>query len=348
MALGLWELSDLATLRSYRSFRPDVVYAWGVSQFFGSLWRVLREEGWPVAHNVEDTHVARQIEQDAGRWELWTKPGATPFRGFVKKLVRQAFMAWDSAALRPLRASEADLDHLVFCSGFIRDLHLQSGLPVRDNRVIYNGVDLKVFHPPHAPRPPGPLRLLFVGRSHEEKGLHVALDAVEFLLNKGRQIRLDIYVIPAYPFEYGLSLRRRVAERLARAVQFHEPLQSEALADVYRAHDALLFPSSRLEGLPMVLIEAMACGLPVLSTRTGGSGDLVRDGETALAIAPNDPEGLARAIERIDDDRELLARLASASARLAHETCDLDMVVSSTEDFLAELVRKRAAGEMGA
>ena len=339
--LGFWELRDLATLRSYRSFKPDVVYAWGVSQLFGSLWRVFREEGWPVAHNVADTHVARQVEQDDRRWALWSKPGANALRGVVKSLLRTALMAWDPAVLRPLRFEEADLDHLIFCSNFRRDQHIQSGVRLRDHRVIYNGVDTQLFHPPSEPRPAGPLRLLFVGRLHEEKGLHVALDALECLVAEGRDLFLDVYAIPAYPFEYGVALRRRAADRLSGVVRFHDPLPSEQLAEAYRSHHALLFPSLAIEGLPMVLIEAMACGLPGLSTTGGGSSELVLDGVTALTTERDDVGGLARAIRRIDDDRELLAQLSEGAVALARETCDLETVVTQTEKYLKKVSESR-------
>jgi glycogen(starch) synthase len=341
--LGFWELRDLATLRSYRSFRPDVVYAWGVSQLFGSLWRVFREESWPVVHNVQDTHVARQVEHDRQRWALWTKPGSNALRGVVKSMIRRALMAWDPAVLRPLQFEEANLDHLIFCSNFRRDQHLQSGVPLCSHRVIYNGVDTRHFYPSKTSRPSGPLRLLFVGRLHEDKGLHVALDAIEGLLARGRKLNLDVYAIPAYPFDYGDSLRQRVQERFSGVVRFHEPLPSDQLAEVYRAHDALLFPSLAIEGLPMVLIEAMACGLPALSTTGGGSAELARDGATALTSARGDAEALAHAIERIDDDRELLARLSDGAGRLARETCDLDTVVSQTEEYLTRTIEARVS-----
>jgi glycogen(starch) synthase len=341
--LGFWELQDLATLRRYRDFRPDVVYVWGVSQLFGSLWRVLRSKGWPVVHNVADTHVLGQVEESLRRWALWTKPGANPLRGLIKAILRNGLMLRDPDVLRPLRQDEADLDHLIFCSRFIRDLHVERGLPLRDHRIIYNGVDSKVFHPPASPRRSGPLRLLFVGRLHEEKGLHVAFHALEQLAADGRDLSLDVFAIPAYPFDYGESLRRRAADSLAGVVRFQEPLQSDQLADVYRAHDALLFPSSRLEGLPMVLIESMACGLPPLSTTTGGSGELARDGVTALTFPSNDPAALARAIARIDADRALLSRMSQAAASLAAETCDLDLVVTQTENYLSEITRKQTS-----
>jgi glycosyltransferase involved in cell wall biosynthesis len=175
-----------------------------------------------------------------------------------------------------------------------------------------------------------------VGRLHEEKGLHVALEALELLLARGREAHLDVYGIPAHPFEYAQAQRRR-AQALGGRVSFHDPLPAEQLAEVYRGHHVLLFPSSRLEGLPVALCEAMACGLPALSTTSGGSGELAQDGVTALTVAPGDAPGLARAIERIDDDRELLARLAAGAARLAREACDLDAVAERTEDYLSKV-----------
>ncbi len=78
--------------------------------------------------------------------------------------------------------------------------------------------------------------------------------------------------------------------------------------------------SSRDDGLPNTLLEAVATGLPVVSTRVGGMRDLLIDGENALLVAPNDPTGMARAIEKVLKDEDL-AKTLSAGARKVIERC---------------------------
>ena len=76
--------------------------------------------------------------------------------------------------------------------------------------------------------------------------------------------------------------------------------------------DVFVLPSLS-EGSPNALLEAMACGLPIVATRVGGVPEIAVDGETALLVPPEDPVALARAIDRLLRDRPLAARLGSAA-----------------------------------
>jgi glycosyltransferase involved in cell wall biosynthesis len=104
------------------------------------------------------------------------------------------------------------------------------------------------------------------------------------------------------------------------------------VADLMAASDLLVLPSL-FEGLPLVLLEAMAAGLPALATRVPGSADAIRDGEHGTLVPPGDPSGLAEAIIRLLEDPARRALLASAgrsrfeseftAARMARETLAL-------------------------
>jgi glycosyltransferase involved in cell wall biosynthesis len=343
LRLALQEIADRRAVRHLRSFRPQVIYAWGVSQLFASLWRALHDLGVPIVHNVQDTHVPRQIESAEARWAAWHKPGAGRLRRVAKRTLLFGLSRLDPDALRPLGLQEADLSHLIFCSEFIRCFHARADLAIGDHRVIYNGVDRKIFFPQPVRETGRPLRLLFVGRLHSEKGLHVALDALERLEADGcDSIRLDIYGLPAYPAGYERAQRQK-AQGFGDRATFHTAVTGAQLASVYRAHDVLLFPSSRAEGLPMALCEAMACGLPAISTTSGGSGELAKDGVSALVVPPEDGAALAAAIARVDADRPLLARLAAGAETVARDVCDLDTVVQQTERYLEQVAAASVA-----
>lgn len=101
---------------------------------------------------------------------------------------------------------------------------------------------------------------------------------------------------------------------------------------IYQAADLCLLTSD-YEGTPNVLLEAMSCGLPVVATKVGGIPDLVRDGETGFLAAPEDLEGLTRAVARLVDDPELRSRMGQNARQFVLQNHSVDRL----PHFLQEL-----------
>lgn len=184
--------------------------------------------------------------------------------------------------------------------------------------VAPNGVNASAFTPaPHRlaggpPRPPGPVRLLLVGRLVHQKAVDVMLQALATLDPAERPC---LTVVGDGPERAGLeALSAKLG--LTGAVTFAGWVARDRLADTYRAHDALVSPS-RFEGMSLVLQEAMACGLPVVATRIPGSEEVVIDGETGLLVDVEDVAGLAAAAARFAREPELIDRWGDAGRRLA-------------------------------
>jgi glycosyltransferase involved in cell wall biosynthesis len=158
-------------------------------------------------------------------------------------------------------------------------------------------------------------RLLFVGRLIERKGPEYAIRALAELRRQGREARLTLV---------GEGADRSKLETLVEAlglsgfVQFAGALPHAAVAERYRSASVLLMPAvtdwkGEQEGFGMVLVEAMASGLPVVATRSGGIPDVVTDGATGLLVPERDATALAAATARLLDDPSLAVRLARAA-----------------------------------
>jgi glycosyltransferase involved in cell wall biosynthesis len=161
-----------------------------------------------------------------------------------------------------------------------------------------------------------PTRLLFVGRLIERKGAEFALRALAALRRGGREVRLTI--CGEGPERSRLAA---LAEEIgvASATEFTGALPHDAVAELYRTSAVLVMPAvtdwkGEQEGFGMVLVEAMASGLPVVSTLSGGISDVIRDGRTGLLVPERDPVALAEAIGRLLDDPRLADGLATAAA----------------------------------
>jgi glycosyltransferase involved in cell wall biosynthesis len=165
--------------------------------------------------------------------------------------------------------------------------------------------------------PEAPARVVAIGRLVEKKGLDVLVRAAALL-------------DPAVIVEIvGDGPQRERLETLAQGrVRFSGALgHAEALARL-RGASAFALPCRELasgdrDGLPVALVEAMSAGVPAVTTPVGGIPELVRDGETGLLAAPDDPASVAAALTRVLGDRALHARLAAAG-RVGTEPWDAE------------------------
>ena len=161
-------------------------------------------------------------------------------------------------------------------------------------RVVHCGADLARY-PYVPPRPSEGLSVLCVARLAPEKGLDILVRAIADLVEGGTDVRLTL--VGGGPLE--ASLRRR-AERLGVAgrVRFAGAVGQDHMAAYYEEADVFCLPSFA-EGLPVVLMEAMATGRPVVATRITGVPELVEDGVSGFLVAPGNVEQLAAALGRL-------------------------------------------------
>lgn len=158
----------------------------------------------------------------------------------------------------------------------------------------------------------GGFELLFVGRLVERKGVHYLLEALARL---GEESGVHLRVVGDGPMRPGLE--RKAAELgIGDRVVFDGLLGGDVLARRFAECDAFVLPAvvdakGDVEGLGVVLIEALSYGKPVIASAAGGIVDIVRDGDTGLLVPPGDAAALARAIMRYVRDPEFAAKLAA-------------------------------------
>ena len=204
--------------------------------------------------------------------------------------------------------------------------------------VVPNVVDASIFFPPDERRETKERRLLFVGnleRLHH-KGFPTLLQALARLGEQGHDWQLDVIGDGTERVQYETSTS---ALGLAERVTFHGSQPKHVVAQAMRTADLLVQPS-RVDNLPSVVVEALASGLPVVSTTVGGIPELVGEGSGTL-VSPDDPVALAGAIDRTLDAMDTFDRAAIAAT--ARGRYGLEVVGAET---LANL-RVRARGFAG-
>jgi glycosyltransferase involved in cell wall biosynthesis len=187
----------------------------------------------------------------------------------------------------------------------------------------------------------GQLRLLAVGRLVPKKGFDVLLRACAILVAQGVPLEAEVV---GEEGEQGTALRALAEELdLTDRVRFRGAMGQAGLYGAYMSAAILCAPSRVLEdgdrdGIPNVIAEAMACGLPVIASAVSGIPELVEDGVNGLVVPSGDPEALAGAIRRLAGEPELARRLGAAGRTTVAERFEGDRLAAE----LAELFRAEA------
>jgi glycosyltransferase involved in cell wall biosynthesis len=184
-------------------------------------------------------------------------------------------------------------------------------------------------------RSSGTLRLLFVGRYGERKGCPDLVEALAQARAGGVDASLVFVGQEEHDGEEEALRRDVLARRLDGVVEFAGVAAPAALAAHFESSDVICLPS-KLEGMPLSLLEGMAFGLPALATPVGGIADFVETGENGLLVEPGDVEGLANSIRLLAKDPELRRRLGeTAKRRVRAATGDDELVRRWREVYAA-------------
>jgi glycosyltransferase involved in cell wall biosynthesis len=222
------------------------------------------------------------------------------------------YLLTDAAQQEAYRKLWPLLDGLICVSHGVRASHVQAGVPAELASVVHNGIIARAGGQDRASLrerlgwAPEQQVVLTVGRFTEQKGYPLLLDAVAIVVAEHPHVQF------AWAGEGPLwdDLADQVRSRgLEGAV--HLLGQRADVPDLMAAADAFVLPS-QFEGLPLVLLEAMAAGLPVIGTRVCGTSEAIDDGRTGWLVAPGDVASLALAIDEVLGNRELAAQRGAA------------------------------------
>jgi colanic acid/amylovoran biosynthesis glycosyltransferase len=222
-----------------------------------------------------------------------------------------------------LRTKLRDAAAVVTVSAYnVRHLRERFGADAARVRQVNNGIDLDGFAfaaPRRRPR-----HVVAVGRLVEKKGFADLLDAVHLLRAAGDPVTCD--VVGAGPLQEQLEAQ---VERLGLdgAVRLLGPRTQDEVREAVRGAAVMAAPcvvgaDGNRDGLPTVVLEAMALGTPVVATPVTGLPEVVRDGETGLLVPEHDPTALAAALRRLLDDPALRERTAAAARALVEDGYD--------------------------
>lgn len=324
-------------IRNFRAFRqttkvwrPDVVYLWNLTHISVSVGVQAASMGLPTCYYIGDLWLSRWRSDSWLSLEAGTFP--TPRYRLVRLAPRVARFALRTVGLDC--AGSLDLRHVQFASDYLKRETLRTGEPVERADVLHWGIELEKF--PVKAETGVPRRLLFVGQVVPHKGLDTAMEALKILVwtDGCTSLKLTIAGGSVYP-QYVSELREKVSLLgLEENVEFVGAVPHEKLARLYREHDILLFPSLIDEGLGMSILEAMASGLVVVGTASGGSGESLIHERTGLVFPKGDASACAAQVLRLIEERSLFGRLRRGARHAVEEYFEMGRLMDDLERSL--------------
>ncbi|MBI5568279.1 MAG: glycosyltransferase family 4 protein [Chloroflexi bacterium] len=331
------ELHNRACLRTQiRDFEPDMVFIWNMHGLPKSIALEAESAGAAVAYWLAGESPAEPDEFE----HYWRRIGRSPIARLGKGLAGRLALAMIRAEGQP----RPRLDHVGIVSEYLRQQGLEAGTLPPQTQVIYNGVELHLFQHAIRAQLTGPLTILQAGRVSADKGTHTTIEAIGRLAQQD-VTNVRLIVAGSGPTDYAERLRQIVAQYgIAERVTFLGWQPREQMPSIMAQSHVLVLPTENQEPFARVVLEAMANGLTVISTLTGGTGEIVKHGETGLTFPAGDSAALAQQIKQLADDPALRIKLAECGQALVLENFSLDRMVENCERLLIEAQVDRGRG----
>ena len=231
-----------------------------------------------------------------------------------------------------LKAYE-EADYILCPSEFVRRSFLERGFD--SNRLIkvnFGLPPIEIVSAKPLRSATDPFRILYVGQLHYRKGLRYAVEAFRQLKHPNKEL---IFVGPK------TSITGLEQTQIPEGVVFTGPLKGEELKEQYRRASVFILPSVE-EGLALVQGEALAYGLPLLTTTNTGGDDFIQDGIEGFIVPPANSIALAEKLQQMADDVDLYARMSAAALQTARTLGDWNMITDRLVAELTTILRSRS------
>ena len=322
--------------RVLKHFKPDIIFIWGMWNLPNSL-PALAESMYPD----------KVIYRFATYWPTlpsqhefyWRSLGRKWYSRFPKQVLGHIALA---VLARENQHPPLTFKHSICVSAATRNILVEAGVPVANARVIHTGLDAEPYLNSQHNRWTDPddqkLNLLYAGRLSEEKGVDTAIKALEKLVFGQNKQDISLSVVGSGSVDYETYLRQLVTQAgLNDYVSFFGRVPADEMPQLLQKFDVLLVPSTWPEPFARVVLEAMISALVVVATPTGGTTEILINGENGLLFAPDDAEDLAQKIVCLAADPKLRRRLALAGQQTVVERFTETKLMDEVEGYLQEI-----------
>ena len=331
------EKENIQTLNKLEeNFTPDII-------FINGMWNLPHS----LAKRAEELTPGRVVYYIASYWPTeqdahtayWSTPTDKSWRQFPKSFLASVIK---KTLIDSTPRSQLDFKLVLCVSAYVQDYVVeQVGVPRERTRVVHNGIELDLFKANQLRPHDGILKLLYAGRLSPDKGVHTILESLGVLRKEDPHLPIRLSIYGKGSDDYQSRLEGLIGEhKLGEIVHFMGVVPREEMPAVFAEHEVLLFPSIWSEPLARIIQEAMACGLVVIGTATGGTREILKDGVNGLIFTAGDSQMLAKNILKITSDHELRRKLGLAARRTVESEFSLDRMVDEIEESFKYLLNK--------
>ncbi|HEY9527331.1 MAG TPA: glycosyltransferase family 4 protein [Anaerolineales bacterium] len=321
--------------RVLRQFDPDIIFIWG-------MWNLPRS----LPALAESTYPHKVVYRFASYWPTlpsqhefyWRALGRTWYTRLPKQVLGSVALAMlkNEAQNTPLM-----FRHAICVSAATRDGLIKAGIPVSDARIIYTGLQVERYlnGEQHQQRKEDlSLNLLYAGRLAADKGIETAIEAMEKLVHGQGKRNIRLSLAGSGSADYENHLRQLVDKAgLTDYVSFLGWVLPADMPGLLSKFDALVLPSIWPEPFSRAILEGMISGLVVLATPTGGTPEIIVEGENGMLFMPNDAEDLARKIAQLVEDPALHSQIGYAARQTIVERFTMPRMMDEMENYLQEI-----------
>jgi len=330
---GRERCSSQALRTAIKNFHPEIIFVWHAIGLSRQMLAEAENSDIPVVYYLAGYLPELPDEYMA----YWQSLPQRPLTQWLKRPLARVALAMLRHEGRPIHLH---YKRVICVSNFVRCYLQEKGLIAGDAVVIYNGVDTDVFR---ATRQrlfkDRPMRCLLAGRVAPEKGVHTAVEAMALLKQMGLINQMQLTVLGSGPQDYATQLYRHVREaELQDKVLFEPPVERSRLPAIMDEYDVLLLPSEYDEPLARSMQEGMAMGLLVIGTVTGGSGELLCDGQTGLVFGAGRADEMADRLRLALEQPEVCQRLAQKAQKTVANQFTIQHTIEEIDNYLQKVL----------
>ncbi|MFA5031410.1 MAG: glycosyltransferase [bacterium] len=337
------ELKDNKILRdTIKQTSPDLIYIFNMGGLSKSLLRTIEKYKIPAVYDISDYWLSGEGIMD--NWLIyWKQSPELAISRFIKlkfeALITKNFLNKLTKYILPIQSHSFNLNFSYFTSNFLKESYIKSGFNVKNSPVIYCGIPVELI--PHKICGPvsgrKPFKLLYVGNITPNKGTLTIIKAISVLTKKTIEVSLDL--IGGIDLNYFKEITSLISlEKLP--VTYKGKYKREETLKMYKDYDALIFSSVWDEPFSLTLLEGMMAGLPVISTTTGGSSEILKNEENCLTFEPDNANELAQKIELLINDNNMYEKISSNAPKFVKESFTTEKMINKIEDYLKQTLTR--------